>query len=297
MNLFINGEKTEMPISRAEEFDALEIEAMFETDVNLHPGKVTIVMATFALRDAVDLSSQTEPPSSDILMDYLGVTDSSLNATDRLWLDKIKPPIHTDTDFFDLCTGTSCLNQILGVLSVPMDFRRSPNGPATLSSTQDDQVVDGSYTPHRQSIRKGTEYHQVDSPEPTTSEDDLPGVESRAIPTFEWSEDAGPSIKYHQEDTTIFLRTEEFARPQWKASRVPLEQDDLFFEEDSSKTRKNPERLEYPRIGIALLASILGNQHVDLQHTLYVPISLPSWRLISYFRQFNNLSIQAFLCR
>jgi hypothetical protein len=52
------------------------------------------------------------------LIQDLGVSKTSENATDRLWMEEIGAEL--DNDYYDLCTGATCLAQILNVTSLPM---------------------------------------------------------------------------------------------------------------------------------------------------------------------------------
>jgi len=70
------------------------------------------------LRNDSETVSDLILPTNDELNQDLGVIKTSENATDRLWMEEIGAEL--DNDYYDLCTGATCLAQILNVTSVPM---------------------------------------------------------------------------------------------------------------------------------------------------------------------------------
>jgi hypothetical protein len=119
IRLFVDGEKTAMPVPevRTRGFKD-EVDAVFETDINITPGKPKLIVATFALRNDSETVSDLILPTNDELIQDLGVSKTSENDTDRLWMEEIGAEL--DNDYYDLCTGATCLAQILNVTSLPM---------------------------------------------------------------------------------------------------------------------------------------------------------------------------------
>jgi hypothetical protein len=119
IRLFVDGEKTAMPVPevRTRGFKD-EVDAVFETDINITPGKPKLIVATFALRNDSETVSDLVLPTNEELIQDLGVSKTSENATDRLWVEEVGAEL--DNDYYDLCTGAACLSQILNVTSVPM---------------------------------------------------------------------------------------------------------------------------------------------------------------------------------
>jgi hypothetical protein len=146
IQMFINGKKNPIQTERKETEDATEVDAVFDHDIVLHPNKVMLVVATFALRDRQSTDTISElPPSAEFARD-LGVGKSSANTTDLLWLDRIdlRADSSTDDDFYDLCTSASCLEQILNVASVPMRMvSTAEEKQSSKSSTRAPSIAQG----------------------------------------------------------------------------------------------------------------------------------------------------------
>jgi hypothetical protein len=119
IRFFVDGEKIAMPVPEVQTRGFKdEVDAVFETDINITPGKPKLIVATFALRNDSETVSDLILPTNDELIQDLGVSMTSEHATDRLWMKEIGADL--DNDYFDLCTGATCLAQILNVTSVPM---------------------------------------------------------------------------------------------------------------------------------------------------------------------------------
>jgi hypothetical protein len=109
----VDGEKTAMPVPELRTIGFKDEVDVFETDINITPGKPKLIVATFALRNDSETVSDLILPTNDELIQDLGVSKTSENATDRLWMEEIGAEL--DNDYYDLCTGATCLAQILSV--------------------------------------------------------------------------------------------------------------------------------------------------------------------------------------
>jgi len=81
----VNGEKTarlvpEVPTRGFKD----EVDVVFETDIIITPGKPKLIVATFALRNNSETVSDLILPTNNELIQGLGVSKTSENATDRL---------------------------------------------------------------------------------------------------------------------------------------------------------------------------------------------------------------------
>jgi hypothetical protein len=111
-------------VSRLEIFvPTTEVAIGYEQEVTLNPGKATIMVATFKLEDK-SISADQIVPSSTFLTDYLGLSKTSKHATDLLWLDRIRFGADNSA-FVENCTSDACLEQILGVTSIPVEITSS----------------------------------------------------------------------------------------------------------------------------------------------------------------------------
>ncbi|PVH73831.1 hypothetical protein DL98DRAFT_43469 [Cadophora sp. DSE1049] len=117
--LFINGQKEELSLeSLPPRSDSGEVDMVVDKAFRLDPGKPTVIVGRTALGSAFHSSFNNPLPTNDELAEYLGATATSENATDRVWGSRID--LNADIDDDDFCTSAACLEQIMGVTSVPM---------------------------------------------------------------------------------------------------------------------------------------------------------------------------------
>ncbi|TAQ88865.1 hypothetical protein B7494_g2796 [Chlorociboria aeruginascens] len=107
--------------------EAVDLTERYEAELTNEEPKVLIV--TFSLASTPDIESHDQfikqEPSKSILssmaQDYMGVADSSVNATYRMWKAAIVES--KDTSIHPMCIGRS-VEDILGVASLPMAQRK-----------------------------------------------------------------------------------------------------------------------------------------------------------------------------
>ncbi|KAH7416666.1 hypothetical protein BKA64DRAFT_272574 [Cadophora sp. MPI-SDFR-AT-0126] len=134
--LFINGQKEELSLkSLPPRSDSGEIDMVVDKAFRLEPGKPTVIVGRIALGSALHSSFNTPLPTNDELAEFLGATATSENATDRVWGSRID--LNADIDDDDFCTSAACLEQIMGVTSVPMRryWKFSPQRPSSADSS------------------------------------------------------------------------------------------------------------------------------------------------------------------
>lgn len=96
-------------------------------DIDLRVGKPTVIVSTYALRDnsTVYLTGRSELDGRDFsgIEDYLGISHTSLNMTDRLWT-ALCSTNYESSEAVEFCVVGRCVEQILCVSSIPV-----PDGP------------------------------------------------------------------------------------------------------------------------------------------------------------------------
>lgn len=106
--LFINGQKEDLTLeSLPPRSDSGEIDLTVEKAFRLEPGKPTVVVGRTSIGSAAQLSFNIPLPTDDELAEYLGTTNKSENATDRVWGSRID--LNADIDDDDFCTSAACL--------------------------------------------------------------------------------------------------------------------------------------------------------------------------------------------
>lgn len=113
-------------------------------DVNLYIGKPTIIVSTYAIRGAATISdasfSGLHGTYFEDIENYLGISATSLNMTDRLWT-ALCSTNYESSEAVEFCVVGRCVEQILCVSSVPVPddprdtaFRPNPTS-ATIGGT------------------------------------------------------------------------------------------------------------------------------------------------------------------
>ena len=153
IRLFVDGEKTAMPVPEVRMKGFQDEVDVFETDIIITPGKPKLIVATFALSNDSETVPDLILPTNDELIQDLGVSKTSENATDRLWMEEIGAEL--DNDYYGLRTGATCLAQILNVTSVPMammDYSDTGEDSDGLGGESDDPRREG-HIPVRRTSR------------------------------------------------------------------------------------------------------------------------------------------------
>lgn len=147
----------------------LEVDATFDKEVKLTPGKVTLVVATFSIRNYWFFEEKELPPS-ETLPEFLGL-GTSHRATDKLWLDRIE--LNGDNEFYDLCTSATCLEQILNVTSMPVRRLVVPPPPPPPFPNPPPKPVS---QPRDETAMSPTGKDQAESSEISKIDDEVPGT-------------------------------------------------------------------------------------------------------------------------
>jgi hypothetical protein len=86
--------------------------------IELSIGDPIYIVSSYALRDADDERDTVDNASFADLEDYLGVSNTSLNMTDRLWT-ALCSTNYEASEAVEFCVVGRCVEQILGVISIP----------------------------------------------------------------------------------------------------------------------------------------------------------------------------------
>jgi hypothetical protein len=97
--------------------------------IELSVGDPIYIVSSYALRDADDERDSVDKASFTDLEDYLGVSNTSLNMTDRLWT-ALCSTNYEASEAVEFCVVGRCVEQILGVTSIPF-----PSTGVGISST------------------------------------------------------------------------------------------------------------------------------------------------------------------
>ncbi|KAI9049724.1 hypothetical protein LZ554_005876 [Drepanopeziza brunnea f. sp. 'monogermtubi'] len=126
MHLFIDGLPQDLsaPLHGVghDEVGGTEVNTSSIHDIELRDGEPVIVVSTYALRNLEDRISGLGMATFANLQDHLGTCNSSPNMTDRLWtaLCSIN---YEASEAIDTCVIGRCVEQILGVSSIPFEPR------------------------------------------------------------------------------------------------------------------------------------------------------------------------------
>ncbi|KAL3424188.1 GTPase-activator protein for ras-like GTPase containing protein [Phlyctema vagabunda] len=121
MRLFVNGQ----PVQAAglvsgldnEEIRGTEVNISRTQDVELFLGEPTFILSTYALRD-LDEDEDDFLTNFASLEDELGISNTSVNMTDRLWT-ALCSRNYEASEAVESCVVGRCVEQILGVSAVP----------------------------------------------------------------------------------------------------------------------------------------------------------------------------------
>jgi hypothetical protein len=110
-------------------------------EVRVSSDEPTIIVSTYTLRDLSDSDPNPDDypmipmVSSRQIEDYLGVSNISVEMTDKLWLASLTTQFDA-IETIELCAVARCVEQILGVSSVPI-----PSSNSTASSDLTDHTA------------------------------------------------------------------------------------------------------------------------------------------------------------
>jgi hypothetical protein len=160
--LFVNSKPVVMENIQKTTRDDVEMDISFDRTIPLPSGKVTVVVAAFSLRDESNNTPYGVLPPSVNLADDLGIGYSSKYATNQLWRRLIDP--NGEYGYWDYYTAASCLEQILGVTSVPMTMIPPPP-PSSESSPSRRSSPPPTLKTQREEVATTTEA-RASSPDP-----------------------------------------------------------------------------------------------------------------------------------
>jgi hypothetical protein len=116
-------------------------------EIDLYIGKPTIIVSTYTLRDeaAVNLAGASELDGKYFLdiENYLGISITSLNMTDRLWTALCSTNYET-MEAVEFCVVGRCVEQILCVSSVPVPSTTEEGEASALdpsSSVSEENII------------------------------------------------------------------------------------------------------------------------------------------------------------
>lgn len=125
LQLFIDGkpQKVEGPFPSTPDMDI-----SFYRKVHLQPGKPTIIVSTYTLRNESSNETILNSSAFNKVDQYLGTAKDSIQMTDRLWTACL-PPNYTAIHALEFCAIARCVEQILCVASVPISSEVSQSTP------------------------------------------------------------------------------------------------------------------------------------------------------------------------
>jgi len=111
-------------------------------DINLTVGHPTVIVSTYTLHDSstVNSANSSELPESAFtdVEDYLGIANTSLNMTDRLWT-ALCSTNYESSEAVEFCVVGRCVEQILCVSSVPVPD--NPQVPVSASNSASENTA------------------------------------------------------------------------------------------------------------------------------------------------------------
>jgi len=143
IQVFVNEERN--VITTDESLSAGMLEVRFSSD------KPTTIVSTYTLRDLSDPYPESDAHpmvpmlSSRQIEDYLGVSNTSVEMTDKLWLASLTKQFDA-IETIELCAVARYVEQILGVSSVPIPSSNStapsdPTGPTAPADFENDSGI------------------------------------------------------------------------------------------------------------------------------------------------------------
>lgn len=122
MNLFVDGNQIDVsaPLHglHSEDVTGTEVDIASIRELELSAGEPIIIVSTYALKPHVDQGTQMGVSIFANLEDHLGTCNTSVNMTDRLWTALCSPNYEAN-EAIDTCVIGRCVEQIIGVCSVP----------------------------------------------------------------------------------------------------------------------------------------------------------------------------------
>tara|TARA_R110002060_G_scaffold21196_4_gene28811 strand:- start:545 stop:1006 length:462 start_codon:yes stop_codon:yes gene_type:complete len=148
MHLFIDEVRQDLsaPLHGLDhdEISGTEVDISSMHEVELRDGEPVIIVSTYALRSIDTKSSGLEMATFADLEDHLGVLNTSVKMTDRLWT-ALCSANYEASEAIDVCVIGRGVEQILGVSSVPLPANEDANmsaGTALLCNIMTPQYVD-----------------------------------------------------------------------------------------------------------------------------------------------------------
>jgi hypothetical protein len=130
--LFINGAQQNISIPLHDldndEIRGTEVDTSAMHRIELSVGDPTYIVSAFSLRNADDEKSCMDMTSFDNLDDHLGISNSSVNMTDRLWT-ALCSTNYEASEAVEFCVVGRCVEQILCVGAIP--FQRPAGSGAS----------------------------------------------------------------------------------------------------------------------------------------------------------------------
>ena len=123
MQLFINGTQHNIGIPLHdidnEEIRGTEVDTSAMHRIELSVGDPTYIVSAYSLRKADDEKNSIDMASFDSLGDHLGISNTSVNMTDRLWT-ALCSTNYEASEAVEFCVIGRCVEEILCVGAVPM---------------------------------------------------------------------------------------------------------------------------------------------------------------------------------
>jgi hypothetical protein len=145
MHLFVDGIQQDIttPLHGLDrdEVTGTEVDTSSMHEIELTVGEPIIIVSTYALRSAGNQTTVFDIATFTDLEDHLGTCNTSVNMTDRLWT-ALCSTNYEASEAIDTCVVGRCVEQILGVSSVP--FPPSAKGlPISAGPQSGNSTLDG----------------------------------------------------------------------------------------------------------------------------------------------------------
>lgn len=141
LQLFVNNfpRTLERPVYPSR-FDTRNCDLSTTHDVDLYSGKPVFIVSTYSLRngEGIDYSKNSKLNGElfNDIGDYLGVSQNSLNMTDRLWT-ALCSNNYESNEAVEVCVVGRSVEQILGVTSIPTPYKTQVTGVLDPTPLQD----------------------------------------------------------------------------------------------------------------------------------------------------------------
>lgn len=156
VQLFINGTAqniwTPTQNVHEDEVNGTEVDISSFKSIELSDGDPTFIVAAYTLRNMDERAIGFDGASLANLEDYLGISNDSVNMTDRLWT-ALCSTNYEASEAVECCVVGRCVEQILCVTSIPLPFltRRGVTSDNSQNISPANQIEDESQRDERKS--------------------------------------------------------------------------------------------------------------------------------------------------